>query len=106
MESVHSEDVVMESSKSLKDVMMVIISIEMDVVLLAKLKMVSGVLVDLHHVISLEIISVEMDYLILDNNVMIEILEMEMVVLQIVKSNQVLLALSQLLMLHHYVHVK
>lgn len=106
MEYVHSEDVVMELSKSLKDVMMVIISMEMDAVLLAKSKMVFGVLVDLHHVIYLEIIFVEMDYLILDNNAMIEILQMGMVVLQIAKFNQVLFALSQLLMLHHYVYVK
>lgn len=106
MEYVHSEDVVMELSKSLKDVMMVIISMEMDAVLLAKSKMVIGVLVDLHHVIYLVIIFVEMDYLILDNNAMIEILQMAMVVLQIAKFNQVLFALSQLLMLHHYVYVK
>lgn len=85
---------------------MVIISMEMDAVLLAKSKMVFGVLVDLHHVIYLEIIFVEMDYLILDNNAMIEILQMGMVVLQIAKFNQVLFALSQLLMLHHYVYVK
>lgn len=85
---------------------MVIISMEMDAVLLAKSKMVIGVLVDLHHVIYLVIIFVEMDYLILDNNAMIEILQMAMVVLQIAKFNQVLFALSQLLMLHHYVYVK
>jgi hypothetical protein len=79
--------------------MMVIISMEMDAVLLAKSKMVFGVLVDLHHVIYLEIIFVEMDYLMLDNNVMIETTLMVMVVHPLVLLNLVSIVL-QLLLFH------